>query len=507
MSLTAHHTATTTVSVSWSDNWFELGDDDYATNGDVTITNGRLQIRGTGNGAFRQLDLSMATSATLSFDFISVENGNDDFVVEVSHDSGASFTQLELISPTGTGQTVAKSYQLQEHISLTANTIIRFRVAQGFAGPGQFASVDNVQVTFDNGGSSGDGDPEPSSSETIRDEFNSTAYSNNDGSVNWTGNWSEINDNGSPTSGNVIITNGRLQLWGTGHGIRRKFNLSAVASATLSFDFVSVDNGNDYFVVEASHNGGASFTTLEMIAPTGNGQSVAKSYQLEDYISLTDNVAIRFRVMQNFGASGEFASVDNVQISFDYQGSAGGSSNAGLAQTIRDEFNNLTYNNSDGSKIWSTNWQELGEADGPTYGQVVVESGWWCAATGCMTIGGYGASINGRGLKRTADLSEGSAASLTFNYRRTGGSNSTTFVTLSVSPNEGETWHDLATYYLNSNDDGNIAQEFDLTPYLSDDFQIRFLGSGQIPSSYENYLDIDDLEISLSPPKTQAILL
>jgi hypothetical protein len=133
---------------TWLNDWQEWGDDGNHLGGDVTITSNRLQMRGEGNGTARAADLSGSTSATLTFDFISVDNGNDNCVVEVSDSGGSSFIQLEEILPTGTGQTVSKSYELQDYISLTANVVVRFRVSQGFAGPGQYASVDNVQIEY-----------------------------------------------------------------------------------------------------------------------------------------------------------------------------------------------------------------------------------------------------------------------------------------------------------------------------------------------------------------------
>jgi serine protease AprX len=56
---------------------------------------------------------------------------------------------------------------------------------------------------------------------TVRDEFNAVSYSNNDGSATWSGNWTELNDDSFPTSGEVTITTNRLRMRGVGNGAWR----------------------------------------------------------------------------------------------------------------------------------------------------------------------------------------------------------------------------------------------------------------------------------------------
>ena len=41
--------------------------------------------------------------------------------------------------------------------------------------------------------------------------------------------------------------------------------------------------------------------------------------------------------------------------------------------TVRDEFRFKSYSGNDGTVQWSTNWQEMGESDGPTSGTLEVE--------------------------------------------------------------------------------------------------------------------------------------
>ena len=40
---------------------------------------------------------------------------------------------------------------------------------------------------------------------TVRDDFTAKVYSSNDGTVDWLGDWAEINDGGGAVSGNVFV--------------------------------------------------------------------------------------------------------------------------------------------------------------------------------------------------------------------------------------------------------------------------------------------------------------
>ncbi len=159
--------------------------------------------------------------------------------------------------------------------------------------------------------------------ETVRDEFGIVAYDNNNGTTHWTNSWSELSDDGSPHSGDVFVSNERLRLQFAGRGATRRADLSAATAAQLSFHISTFDNGNDYWQVEA--NDGSGWVTLEVFSPVGGPGSTdvlerneTKSYQLENYISLTSNVEIRFLVTQGFGQLNiQYVTIDDVQISYD----------------------------------------------------------------------------------------------------------------------------------------------------------------------------------------------
>ncbi len=127
--------------------------------------------------------------------------------------------------------------------------------------------------------------------QTVLDTFDIAAYNNNHGSVNWAGNWSELGDDGLPSSGNVTITNNKLQMYFANNGASRAVDLSTATTAIFSFQISAFDNGNDIWIVEASSDNGSNYTTIQTFNPLGGpgaGDVVERnesvSYNLESYI-------------------------------------------------------------------------------------------------------------------------------------------------------------------------------------------------------------------------------
>jgi len=155
---------------------------------------------------------------------------------------------------------------------------------------------------------------------TVRDEFNARSYSNNDGTVNWAGDWQEIGETqgAGPLSGEVQVrTDGRLRIGdqdysGGNPGAWRTADLSDATSATFSFNYQAVTNEYyDWLDVQVSSNGGGSWHTLKTFKGSSSG---SKSYDISSYAS--SNTAIRFLVTNRYGGSSDFFYADNVQIAF-----------------------------------------------------------------------------------------------------------------------------------------------------------------------------------------------
>lgn len=162
--------------------------------------------------------------------------------------------------------------------------------------------------------------PIPCTPGNFLDEFNNVAYNNNDGSLDWDGNWIELDASGpGPSSGKVRITSGELRMRGTPAGndpsLARQVNLYYYHSAILSFDFRTgsgVDVGEDSAVVEISDDGGDSWTLLEDFIDEGPSASGTRSYDISGYIAT--NTQVRFRINIRYGGQNEYFYVDDVEI-------------------------------------------------------------------------------------------------------------------------------------------------------------------------------------------------
>ena len=143
-----------------------------------------------------------------------------------------------------------------------------------------------------------------------------------------------------------------------------------------------------------------------------------------------------------------------------------------ICNSVRDEFLAIAFNGNDGTQIWSNDWQETGESDGPTNGQFQVVADAQCAAGNCFQIGGGGPGPPSS-ISREVNLSGATSATLTFSYRRGTGINGGS-VELAASSNGGTTWTILQTYIMNGTDASQIPETFDLTPHIAANTKIRF---------------------------------
>ena len=81
--------------------------------------------------------------------------------------------------------------------------------------------------------------------------------------------------------------------------------------------FNSGNTGDDTFLVEISNNGGATWTTLELIGPTGaetDGGWFFKQFTISDFITPTNNMRVRFTIEDISGPDIVEGGVDGVTI-------------------------------------------------------------------------------------------------------------------------------------------------------------------------------------------------
>ena len=158
---------------------------------------------------------------------------------------------------------------------------------------------------------------------TYSDTFSSQSYSQNNGSLNFAGNWIETNDtggSGGATGGDIEITGGRLRFDENINGneiITRSLNLTGATSATLSFSYE--DAGLDAFStgnpVENVHVEAFNGTSWDVLGTFGGNTPTGSS---TFSVALTAaqigaHSSIRFRAEGDWEA-GENFFIDNVLV-------------------------------------------------------------------------------------------------------------------------------------------------------------------------------------------------
>jgi hypothetical protein len=157
------------------------------------------------------------------------------------------------------------------------------------------------------------------SGNTVRDNFGTASYANNDGTSSWTGSWVETDGGGGgATGGSLRVTGGELRLQDVSSGsqsIYREVDLLGTPGLDLSVAFLTFDyrtsgtlDNNDDVLVQVSGNGGGSWSTLETFS---NDSSGSRSYDITGWIA--NNTRIRF-VVDGLTSADEFFYVDNLQI-------------------------------------------------------------------------------------------------------------------------------------------------------------------------------------------------
>src|SRR5687768_3318905 len=154
----------------------------------------------------------------------------------------------------------------------------------------------------------------------VRDNFESSSFANNDGTHRWYGDWVE-QDNNSPFDGQIAIgwpqsTGRHLILGGRGTIHRRAATPSSSAMVTLKLKYkrVGLEYG-EYVAVQASANGGASWTEIGRISGAGTDSSfIARSYNVTAYRGR--NTAIRFVSSMNEIYAADYVALDDVEISY-----------------------------------------------------------------------------------------------------------------------------------------------------------------------------------------------
>ena len=187
-------------------------------------------------------------------------------------------------------------------------------------GNGDAPAADNAWETFYDSRSAG-----LTGGDTFADNFSTNVYNRDDGTVSWATDWTEENElsTAGPSGGMLSVSGGELIItnfpdsapFTNKAGIYREADLSSYVAATLTFDWriTGVLEDNDGLVVQASGDGGTTYTGLDLLDNFSSGAtSGTQTYDLTPYIA--SDTRIRFRIHDLFAGSDERIRIDNVTI-------------------------------------------------------------------------------------------------------------------------------------------------------------------------------------------------
>ncbi len=227
---------------------------------------------------------------------IGIDNTNGAW--QYSLDAGASWSSF--------GAPSAASARL---LAADASTYVRFVPNAGWNG----TVTDGVTFRawdLTSGVSGGTADI-TSATLTVRDTFTAVSYANNDGTASWSTSWTDAD--GDPAAGNVRVTGGELVLTpslGT-ESVERQVDLSAASGASLSFSYDNQLGLLGTVSLQASNDGGATYTTLATFSSANPGSG---TYTADLGAYLAQDTRIRFD-MSVLPLGGSFH-VDNVEIAY-----------------------------------------------------------------------------------------------------------------------------------------------------------------------------------------------
>ena len=154
---------------------------------------------------------------------------------------------------------------------------------------------------------------------TVLDQFTTVSYSNNDGTVKWGGSWQELGEADGTGGGMVMVnsyaglTDNSLQIETDflSRGASRQVDLSAVTSATLSFDYIREPGGGTKGAVSVEVYDGKTWATLQTFAIDAT-DGKAQSYKADISAYANANTQIRF-IVSGSDSMGRLH-VDNIQV-------------------------------------------------------------------------------------------------------------------------------------------------------------------------------------------------
>lgn len=167
----------------------------------------------------------------------------------------------------------------------------------------------------------------------------------------------------------------------------------------------------------------------------------------------------------------------------------------GTSNNVRDTFTTQSYSNNNGSVNWANNWDETGDDDSASNGDIQVST-----TNGLRfqfnTSSALGATIE----RQSYDMTGYTNATLSFNYSNDGDTDSTDVFRILISNNGGTSWTALGT--INANTSGTYNQ--DITSYMASNTRVRFEIYQQSTSSTSEYFYVDNVDITFQTASSPA---
>lgn len=160
-----------------------------------------------------------------------------------------------------------------------------------------------------------------------------------------------------------------------------------------------------------------------------------------------------------------------------------------LAQeTVRDDFSSSSYSINTGSSNWSTNWIESNDGGNPGNGRIRINNG---------ELRFRRIAYNNQQIRRSADLSAATSATLSFDWRTVSIDNNEQ-LDIQISTAVNGTYTSIGTF--TGSQTGSFT--FDISAYISSTTTIRFI-NGNNNWEADDYVYIDDVQISYATSSSQ----
>jgi hypothetical protein len=174
-------------------------------------------------------------------------------------------------------------------------------------------------------------------------------------------------------------------------------------------------------------------------------------------------------------------------------GGGGGGGGGSCDGTFRDEFNARSFTGSDGTLSWAGDWQEVGESNGATSGDIQVRTD-----QSNYQLRTRDNDNGGEGVEREADLTGAGSATLSYDYRRMNLDGSSDYTSVEVSANGAAgPWTELTRHQGSGNDGNYVPTSHNITSHISANTRVRFKTSSSMGGT--DTVWFDNIEIACTP--------